>query len=77
MISIQQEIQESCDFLRRYLVGERGFSTGDVLAGIVRLRALHGQSASGIDRRVAAQLVRQSCEKLGRNDDHYKWACTS
>jgi hypothetical protein len=77
MISIQQEIQESCDFLRRYLAGERGFSTGDVLAGIVRLRALHGRSTSAIDRGLAVQLVRESCEKLGRNDDHYQWACTS
>jgi hypothetical protein len=77
VIPIEQEILESCDFLRRYLAGERGFSSGDVLAGIVRLRALHGRSTSANDRGLAVQLVRQSCEKLGRNDENYRWACAS
>lgn len=75
MVSIEQQVQESCDFLRRYLAGERGFSSGDVLAGIARLRELHGRSNSAASRGLAMELVRKSCEKLGRKDDNYRWAC--
>jgi hypothetical protein len=75
MIAIEQEIEESCHFLRRFLAGERGFSTGDVLAGIARLRDLHGRSTSSLDRDLARVCVRRACEKLGRKDKNYQWAC--
>lgn len=72
---VEQEVADSCVFLSRFLAGERGFTTGDVLAGISRLRELHAHNPGDIDWKPAMQIVRQCCEKLGRKDDNYKWAC--
>lgn len=75
MKSAEQAVAEGCAFLARYLSGERGFLTADVLAGIGRLRELHRQNPDKVDWKPARQMVRRCCEKLGRKDKDYDWAC--
>lgn len=70
----EQDFEDSCTFLSRFLAGERGFTSADVLAGISRLRQLQGRGAGDVDWKSAMQLVRRCCEKLGKKDDNYKWA---
>lgn len=75
MSTTEQDIEASCDFLSRFLTGERGFIREDVLAGIGRLRELHGRSSSAAHRDRAARCVQRACEKLGLKDHNYAWAC--
>jgi len=74
MTTIKTQIEDSCAFLARYISGERGFTDDDVLAGIGRLRVLHGQCEIETDRALVKQWVRRSCEKLGRKDENFRWA---
>jgi hypothetical protein len=74
MHSVEQAVEDTCAFLSRFLAGERGFTTEDVLAGISRLRELHHQNADAVNWKPAMRTVRRCCQKLDRKVD-YKWAC--
>lgn len=60
----QQQINDAYDFLHRFLSGERGFTTGDVLAGITRLRQLESHMPNEARLTACRSIVEQVCEKL-------------
>ncbi len=74
MRTIEQQMDDVCAFLHRFLSGERGFTTSDVLAGISRLRELEPEIPHGASRADCRSLVRQVCEQLDLLDDNWEWS---
>jgi len=74
MPTIEQRVSDACDFLHRFLSGERGFTTTDVLAGIARLRRLEAEIPNEATRVACRSIVREVCQKLERFDDNWKWS---
>jgi hypothetical protein len=64
MPTIDQQINDVCAFLHRFLSGERGFTTSDVRAGIARLRELEPQISHEASRTACGALVRDVGVKL-------------
>ena len=74
MRTIEQQMNDVCAFLHRFLSGERGFTTSDVLAGISRLRELEPELPPAASREICRSLVRQVCVKLDLFDDSWEWS---
>lgn len=74
MQTTKQQINDAYDFLHRFLSGERGFTTGDVLAGVTRLRTLEPQVPDESIRVACRSIVQQVCVKLDRYGENWKWS---
>lgn len=73
MAFVEREVAEVWAFLQRFLAGERGFTSSDAVAGVVRLGELQQQLRDPERRRESRDIARRVCEKLRMNGPLFDW----